>query len=118
MERPTKLRPGSPSRLHWPRMVGHSPQAYDTMKLPILAVLLVGLCAVAGISVAEDTGISVTGSGEATAKPNRLEIDLKANASAELTGDAVVKYRDSVRRAKEAFEKLKLERLTIGDRGL
>ena len=71
-----------------------------------------------GASLADEVGISVMGSGEASVKPNRLEIDLKANASAELTGDAVVKYRDSVRRAKEAFEKLKIERLSIDDRGL
>src|SRR4051794_6483667 len=89
------------------------------MKLFLLGIsLLVLLCGVCRDAAAQDTGITVTGSGEAKAKPNRLEIDMKASSSAELTSDAVIKYRDSLRRAKDAFEKLKIEHLEIGDQGL
>jgi len=75
-------------------------------------------CLYCSVVLAQETGITVMGTGEATVKPNRLEIDLKASSTAELTSDAVVKYRDSLRRAKDAFDKLKLEKLEIGDRGL
>jgi uncharacterized protein YggE len=67
---------------------------------------------------AEDAGVTVSATGEATVRPNRLEIDIKAAASAELTGDAVVKYRDSLKRVKEAFDKLKIEKLELIDRGM
>ena len=58
-------------------------------------------------------GISVYGTGETSAKPDLVEISLRANASAELTADALVKYRDTKRRTLEAFEKLKLEKLEV-----
>jgi uncharacterized protein len=89
------------------------------MKLQLfLLSLLVAMGVCCSAICADDTGITVTGSGEAKVKPNRLEIDLKASSSAELTSDAVIKYRDALRRAKEAFEKLKIEHLEIADRGL
>ncbi|HZZ28825.1 MAG TPA: SIMPL domain-containing protein [Pirellulales bacterium] len=81
----------------------------------LAGLLLFGLCKVAA---ADDPGISVSAVGESSIKPNRLEIEIKAAASAELTGDAVVKYRDALRRAKEAFEKLKIEKLELVDRGM
>jgi uncharacterized protein YggE len=83
--------------------------------LILLTVCSIGISSVAK---AEDPGITVTATGEATVKPNRMEIEVKASASAELTGDAVVKYRDGLRRAKEAFEKLKIENLQVEDRGM
>ena len=76
------------------------------------------LIGIASIANADEGGITVTATGEATVKPNRLEIEIKSGASAELTGDAVVKYRDNLRRAKEAFEKLKIENLQVEDRGM
>lgn len=65
-----------------------------------------------------EEGISVSGSGEVMAKPNVLEIDLVASGSAELTGDALVKYRSSLQRTLEAFEGLKIKNLKIEQRGL
>jgi uncharacterized protein len=89
------------------------------MKLSTPVLLCVGLLlALHGISRADDTGISVSATGESTVKPNRLEIEIKAAASAELTGDAVVKYRDALKRAKDAFEKLKIDKLELEDRGM
>jgi uncharacterized protein YggE len=67
---------------------------------------------------AEPTGLTVTGTGEVLVRPNLLEIDLAAVGSAELTGDAVVKYRDSLRGTIAAFEKLKLKNLKIVQGGL
>jgi uncharacterized protein len=83
--------------------------------LLFLALCSIGIC---GVARAEDAGITVAATGEATVKPNRLEIEIKSGASAELTGDAVVKYRDGLRRAKEAFEKLKIDNLQVEDRGM
>jgi len=88
------------------------------MMLRLLLAVLLAAGACCGVAIGQETGITVTGTGESKVKPNRLEIDLRASSSAELTADAVVKYRDSVRRAKDAFDKLKLEKLEIDDRGL
>jgi uncharacterized protein YggE len=63
-------------------------------------------------------GFTVTGKGGVQAKPNRLEIDLEISASSELTADAIVKYRDAKRRLQEAFSALKLEHVTVEERGL
>ncbi len=66
----------------------------------------------------EPPGITVTGTGEVKTKPNRLEIELAASGSAELTGDALVKYRDSLKRTIEAFEQLGIKNLRVEQRGL
>ncbi|WP_406699087.1 SIMPL domain-containing protein [Singulisphaera sp. Ch08] len=63
-------------------------------------------------------GFAVTGKGTASAKPNRLEIDLEVSASSELTADAIVKYRDAKRRLQDAFVALKLDNVTVEERGL
>jgi uncharacterized protein len=63
-------------------------------------------------------GISVYGSGETVAKPDLVEISLRATAAAELTGDAIIKYRDTKRRTLEAFDKLKLEQLQVEELGV
>jgi uncharacterized protein YggE len=63
-------------------------------------------------------GITVSGTGEVLAKPNRVEIDLAAGAAAELTGDAIVKYQNSLRRTLDAFQKMELKNLKIEQRSL
>ncbi|MDR3634010.1 MAG: SIMPL domain-containing protein [Isosphaeraceae bacterium] len=63
-------------------------------------------------------GFTVTGKGTASAKPNRLEIDLEVSAASELSADAIVKYRDAKRRLEEAFTALKLENVAVEERGL
>lgn len=76
----------------------------------------------AGIAAAAETGdgegITVTGQGEVLAKPTHVEISLNASGSAELTGDALTKYRDSVRRTIEAFAKLNLKQLKVEPLGV
>src|SRR5262245_17360566 len=91
------------------------------MKRPIRVVSFVTLLAGTLLVVAaraDEEGISVIGTGEVKAKPSRVEIDVKAAGSAELTGDAIVKYRDALKRAREAFTKLKMKRLQVVEQGL
>ncbi|HEV3342831.1 MAG TPA: SIMPL domain-containing protein [Pirellulales bacterium] len=66
----------------------------------------------------DDPGITVTGTGEALASPDRLEVDVGASGSAELTGDALVKYRDRLRRVTDAFKKLDVKQLRLEQREL
>jgi len=63
-------------------------------------------------------GVTVAGKGEVAARPNLLEIDLEVVAASELTADAIVKYRDARRKIQEAFAALKLENISVGERGL
>ena len=81
----------------------------------VLAALLSALSPQAD---AAESGITVSGTGEVYAKPTRVEIDLAAGAAAELTGDAIVKYQDSLRRTLDAFKKLGLKNLKIEERSL
>jgi uncharacterized protein len=67
---------------------------------------------------AANDGITVSGTGELSARPNLVEIDLQVSGKAELTGDALVKYRDAKKRVFEALEKLKIPNLTTADYGL
>lgn len=68
--------------------------------------------------LAPSGGITVYGSGEASAKPDLVEIGLRATATAELTADAIVKYSDTKRRTLESFDNLKLERLEVEELGV
>jgi uncharacterized protein YggE len=62
-------------------------------------------------------GISVAGTGEAKGKPTAVEISATVSGDAELAADAIVKYRDTKRRAVEALEGLKLEGLKVESGG-
>ena len=75
-------------------------------------------CLVSLAGAAEEPGITVIGTGEVLAKPNLLEIEVRASAEAELTGDAVVKYGDTLRRIRGAFAKLQMKELTVEEREL
>jgi uncharacterized protein YggE len=63
-------------------------------------------------------GLTVVGKAMIGAKPTFAEIDLDVSASAELTGDAIVKFRDAKKRVHDAFDALKLPNVTIEERGL
>src|SRR5262245_19906819 len=63
-------------------------------------------------------GIAVSGTGELSAKPTMVEIDLHLSGKAELTGDALVKYRDAKKRTIEALDKLKLKELSTDEMAL
>jgi len=63
-------------------------------------------------------GFTVLGKGHAAVKPDYVEIDLEVAAASELTADAIVKYRDAKRRIRDAFAALKLDNVTVEERGL
>lgn len=63
-------------------------------------------------------GLTVSGKGSVLARPDRLEIDMEVSSASELTADAIVKYRDAKRRLEEAFRDLKLENVSVEERGL
>ncbi len=67
---------------------------------------------------APSDGITVSGTGEVAARPNLVEIDLQVSGKAELTGDALVKYRDAKQRVLDALAKLKLENMNSSEHGL
>lgn len=83
-----------------------------------LACLAVTAQAQYGATADQASGITVYGTGERRTRPHMVEIDLRASAVAELTADALVKYRDAKRRTLEAFDKLQLEKLSIEEQGL
>lgn len=82
----------------------------------LLALAL--MSCVGGPAYAEDSGITVSGTGEVKAKPNVVEIDLQSAGTAELTGDAIVKFRDAKRRTIEAFAKLNMKNLQVQEQGI
>ena len=47
-----------------------------------------------------------------------IEVQLRSAAKAEMTGDAIVKYRDAKRRTLEAFAGLKMDNVEIEELGL
>jgi uncharacterized protein YggE len=84
----------------------------------ILSLGAVILLSFASLAAAQQPSISVSGTGEVLARPNCLEIDVRAAASAEITADAVVKYQDALRRVQGALAKLGMKELTIEQRDL
>lgn len=62
-------------------------------------------------------GITVTGRGEASAKPDMVEIVGVVSGQAEMAGDAIVKFRDTKRRATEALQDLAIEGLSVEPTG-
>ena len=65
-----------------------------------------------------DEGITVTASGEAIVLPNRAEISLQSTGSAELAGDAVLKYQQALRRTVKAIEALQIKGLEVIQEGV
>jgi uncharacterized protein YggE len=63
-------------------------------------------------------GLTVVGKATVGARPNLAEVELDVSASAELTGDAIVKFRDSKKRVHDAFAALKLANVVVEERGL
>ncbi len=87
---------------------------------PWRCLLAVALAAAAleGPAHAGERSVTVMATGEVKSKPTTVEISLVASGSAELSADALVKYRASVRRTLDAFTGLKLERLKVSQEDL
>lgn len=96
------------------------------LRLLVLSAAALGvLCLAGGEALAQvplglggSDGISVYGTGELSAKPNLVEIDLHVAGRAELTGDAIVKYRDGKKRLIEALTKLNQKGLSTDELSL
>ncbi|MFN0196282.1 MAG: SIMPL domain-containing protein [Planctomycetaceae bacterium] len=69
-------------------------------------------------SLCAEDGISVEGSGRATAKPDLVEMGGTVIGDAELAEDAMTKFRNNRRRTVGAIEALKIEGLTIVGGGM
>lgn len=106
---------------------GAEPSRFQALRRAIVASLAIWAASV-GSALAQSgpppgipqniEGLTVIGKGTAAASPNLVEIDLDVSASAELTGDAIVKFQDAKKRVVEAFEGLKLANVTVEERGL
>jgi uncharacterized protein len=93
------------------------------LTLFLAACLLIAWTTIASAQIYSATGsnlegITVYGTGELRAKPNFVEISLKAAARAELTDDAIVKFKDSKQRTLDAFTALKMKNLKVHETGL
>ncbi len=67
---------------------------------------------------ADQSGITVSGAGSVKSKPTEVEIGAMVSGEAELTNDAMVKYRDAKKRALAAIEGLKLAHLSVESAGV
>lgn len=76
------------------------------------------LLAARGVRADSPSGITVSGSGQSKSKPTEVEIGALVSGEAELTNDAMVKYRDAKKRALAAIEGLKLPNVTIESMGV
>jgi uncharacterized protein YggE len=77
-------------------------------------VAVVMMCALVARA---DEGITVAGTGQAKAKPTVVEIGATVSGEAELTADAMVKYRDAKKRAIDKLVGLKIPALSIESTG-
>jgi uncharacterized protein YggE len=93
------------------------PSQYLQLATCVLLLLLSPLCARAD-APASTEGITVTGTGEAKARPTVVEIGAIVAGEAELTNDAMVKYRDAKKRATTAIDALKIPNLTVESNGV
>lgn len=80
----------------------------------LLSILLLTTTALG----ADDHGFVVIESSEVSVKPTRLEIDLSIGSEAEMSSDAVTKYRQSGRTVVDALKSLGIKNLKIENRGL
>ncbi|MGD9723342.1 MAG: SIMPL domain-containing protein [Pirellulales bacterium] len=67
---------------------------------------------------ATSDGITVSGTGEVAARPNLVEIDLQVSGKAELTADAIVKYRDAKKRVLDALAKLDIPNMATSEQAM
>src|SRR5438876_2278701 len=86
------------------------------VQAPAFAIALIVFCGSAARG--EENGITVSGTGEVKAKPSAVEIGATLNAEAELTADALVKYRDARKKATAALDALKLSNLVLDTEGV
>ena len=65
-----------------------------------------------------EPGITVSGTGTVKNKPTQIEIGAMVSGEAELTNDALVKYRDAKKRAVAAIDGLKMKDVAMDTNGV
>lgn len=92
------------------------------MRMPLPRALLVaGLLlgtATAGLPAAEGKRLAVNGTGHVEVRPDVMELSATVTANAELTSDALKKFRENRRRGVEAVNKLKVKGLETKGSGI
>src|SRR5947209_8179241 len=89
-----------------------------------MAAMMMFLAAAAAAAAAhharaeQQQGITVSGTGTVKSKPTEVEIGAMVSGEAELTNDAMVKYRDAKKRAVAAIEGLKIKDMAIESNGV
>ncbi|HEX3358832.1 MAG TPA: SIMPL domain-containing protein [Tepidisphaeraceae bacterium] len=84
----------------------------------MMSVMLASMWLVLPAARAQDnSGITVSGSGKASGKPTVIEIPCIVSGDAELTADALVKYRDARKHAVDAIDGLKIPGLSVESKG-
>jgi uncharacterized protein YggE len=79
-------------------------------------VALVGLAGTSAL--AQERGITVTGTGVVESMPDALELTATVEGNAELAGDALTKYRGNKQRFLAAIEKLNAKGMAVAGSGL
>src|SRR3954471_13768278 len=82
-----------------------------------VALLLCLLLIAQSVRAQDTTGITVAGTAKVSAKPTTVEIPCIVSGDAELTADAIVKYRDARKRGVSAIEGLKIDGLSVDSKG-
>lgn len=86
---------------------------------PVRLALVLALLAIpAHLLAADNEGITVTAVGTAKAKATSVELSTNVSANAELTADALVKFKDAKAKAVAALEGLKFSQLKIEPQGV
>lgn len=81
-------------------------------------LVMAAACVLLGAgSVRAEDGITVSASGEVKSKPTVVEIGATVTADAELTADAIVKYKEAKKKGIDAITNLKLPNVAIESNG-
>jgi len=91
-------------------------RCYLTLSSTLVMVALIA--PIGRAQSAEGQGITVSGSAEVKIKPDQVVIGAVVSGEAELTNDAMVKYRDAKKRAIAAIEALKLPNVKVEASGV
>ena len=88
---------------------------YSVRRLASFGLLIIGCVGGALVvpAAADDSGITVSAFGQATAKPDVAEFTITAGGTAKKATEALKKYSITRQRLTKAFEELKLDKLTI-----
>lgn len=88
------------------------------LKMMRMKAVATAVCLLACAAIARaDDGITVSASGEVKGKPTVVEIGATVSAEAELTADAIVKYKEAKKKGVDAINNLKMPNVSIESNG-